>query len=183
MATASLNGSSYLEFSVNDNVALTTVVTVRFQPNHPDGIIVYSGGDYVDFMSLVLVQSEIQFRFELGSGTEVLSGPTLSLGDWHTVIAMRTGQNGTLRVNGVDVTTTISQGTSTMLNIGTRLFVGGASGSSSVSPDVGIMDGFVGCVSDVQVNGESHTMYSSGPLYRKWPSVQEVVLCTGSGPL
>ena len=153
MATASLNGSSYLEFSVDD-VTMATVVTVRFQPTYPSGIIVYSGGEYVDFMSLVLVRSEIQFRFELGSGTEVLSGPTLSLGDWHTVVAMRTGQNGTLRVNGVDVRTAISRGTSTLLNIGTRLFVGGASGSSSVSPDVGTMDGFVGCVSDVQVNGE-----------------------------
>ena len=127
---------------------------MRFQPTHPDGVILYSGNvtANIDFFSISLVDSRIQFRFELGSGTVMLVGPQIALGEWHSVIAMRTGRNGTLEVNNVVVASGASTGTSSQLNAVGTVQVGGVVDFSSASRNLGTTEGFVGCISAVQVS-------------------------------
>ena len=152
VTTASFNGSSYLEFLEDDSVTMATSLRIVFRPLSANGIVIYAGGQHVDFISLVLVQSRIQFRFELGSGVGILTGPPLPLGDVHSIVATRMEQNGTLTINGRVVAMGTSGGTSTHLNIGSSVFVGGVSSAVSISPITGATEGFVGCVEEVQVS-------------------------------
>ena len=149
----SFNGSSYLEFTTSSNIAVQSSFYLLFQPTHPDGVILYSGNitANVDFFSISLVDSKIQFRFELGSGTAMLIGPQLVLGEWYSVVATRTGKTGTLEVNDAIVASGSSPGTSSQLNAEGTLQVGGVIDFSSASRNLGTTEGFVGCISAVQV--------------------------------
>jgi hypothetical protein len=158
VTTASFNGSSYLEFLEDDSVTMATSLRIVFRPLSANGIVIYAGGQHVDFISLVLVQSRIQFRFELGSGVGILTGPPLPLGDVHSIVATRMEQNGTLTINGRVVAMGTSGGTSTHLNIGSSVFVGGVSSAVSISPITGATEGFVGCVEEVQVNDDPYRL-------------------------
>ena len=151
--TPSFNESSYLEFTTSSNIAAQSTFHVVFQPTHPSGVILYSGNvtNNIDFFSISLVDSRIQFRFELGSGTAMLIGPQLALGEWHSVVATRTGRTGTLEVNDAVVARGSSPGTSSQLNAEGTLQVGGVTDFSSASRNLGIMEGFVGCISAVRV--------------------------------
>ena len=149
----SFNGSSYLEFTTPSNIAVQSSFYLLFQPTHPDGVILYSGNitANVDFFSISLVDSEIQFRFELGSGTAMLIGPQIVLGEWYSVVATRMGKTGTLEVNDAIVASGSSPGTSSQLNAEGTLQVGGVIDFSSASRNLGTTEGFVGCISVVQV--------------------------------
>lgn len=82
----------------------------------------------------------------------MLVGPQIALGEWHSVVAMRTGRNGTLEVNNVVVASGTSPGTSSQLNAVGTLQVGGVIDFSFASRNLGTTEGFVGCISAVQVS-------------------------------
>ena len=149
-----------MEFTSSSNLAVQSTFHVLFQPTHPNGVILYSGNvtDNVDFFSISLVDSRVQFRFELGSGTAILIGPQIALGAWHSVVAMRTGRTGTLEVNNAIVASGTSPGTSSQLNAAGTLQVGGVTDFSSASRNLGSTEGFVGCISVVQVRGDVNSL-------------------------
>ena len=97
----------------------------------------------------------MELRYNLGSGTAVLtSSSTLTLGEWHTIEATRTGRSGQLVVDGAVPVTGSSPGGFTSLQLGENLFIGGVPDFNSLPSGV-INTGFVGCMRELRAASSS----------------------------
>ncbi|PIK49614.1 putative agrin [Apostichopus japonicus] len=80
---------------------------VEFLSSKPDGMIFYQGqktDGNGDFISLNLVDSFLEFRYDLGSGiAELRSLQEVNLNEWLSVIAVRDGRNGSLEIEGFEL--------------------------------------------------------------------------------
>ena len=152
MATPSFNGSSYMEFPEPSSVAVVTTINILVLPTASNGVLLYSGASF-DFMALVLFDSVVQFRFQLGSRTAVLSSQTsLELGLWYSIVVTRNGKEATLQINNEVTGNVTARGTASQLNINGNLFIGGISEMASVSRDLNVREGFKGCISKLEVS-------------------------------
>lgn len=72
VTTPSMSGiGSYLALPALTNTHHELRLDVEFKPLAPDGILLFSGGKQgpvEDFVSLAMVGSHLEFRYELGSG-------------------------------------------------------------------------------------------------------------------
>nr|XP_019568140.1 PREDICTED: basement membrane-specific heparan sulfate proteoglycan core protein isoform X7 [Rhinolophus sinicus] len=159
VTTPSMSGTgSYLALPALTNTHHELRLDVEFKPLAPDGILLFSGGKQgpvEDFVSLAMVGSHLEFRYELGSGLAVLrSTEPLALGRWHHVSAERLNKDGSLQVNGGRPVLRSSPGKSQGLNLHTLLYLGGVEPSVQLSPAINISTPFHGCVGEVSVNGK-----------------------------
>ncbi|GCB83220.1 hypothetical protein scyTo_0023738, partial [Scyliorhinus torazame] len=74
---------------------------ISFRPEISNGVILYSyDTSSKDFISLNLVDSLVEFRFDCGSGTATIrSKDPVALNQWHEVKFSRTAKNGILQVD------------------------------------------------------------------------------------
>ncbi|XP_058409147.1 basement membrane-specific heparan sulfate proteoglycan core protein isoform X9 [Diceros bicornis minor] len=159
VTTPSMSGTgSYLALPALTNTHHELRLDVEFKPLAPDGVLVFSGGKsgpVEDFVSLAMVGSHLEFRYELGSGLAVLrSTEPLALGRWHRVSAERLNKDGSLRVNGGRPVLRSSPGKSQGLNLNTLLYLGGVEPVVQLPPATNISAHFRGCVGEVSVNGK-----------------------------
>uniref|UniRef100_A0A8B9J9U3 EGF like, fibronectin type III and laminin G domains n=1 Tax=Astyanax mexicanus TaxID=7994 RepID=A0A8B9J9U3_ASTMX len=76
-----------------------TEFEMTFLPEAFDGTLLYSEDlDSRDFLSVVMVEGHVEFRFDCGSGTIAAQSP-VKLGVWYTVTVYREGLSGWLRVD------------------------------------------------------------------------------------
>ena len=97
------------------------------------------------------MDQRVEFRYDLGSGPAILiSGPVV-LNTWHTVYASRVKRDGMLVVDDMAPVMRQSVSTTTQLNVGGGIFVGGVRDYSLVSSMAGSEVGFIGCIDTLEV--------------------------------
>jgi len=140
ISNAFFNLTSHLHYRQLTGDRSTTSITITFYPALADGLLLYSGdiNKAIDFISLSIVNSCIEFRYNLGSGNVHIASDVVSLFEWHTVEARRSLQFGYLTIdNGVYYNGT-STGTTNQLDIIGFLYLGGVDTYSAVSRSIRI---------------------------------------------
>ncbi|XP_035220628.1 agrin-like [Stegodyphus dumicola] len=143
-----------------------------------DGIILYNGqrasgrGDYV---SLVVKDGFIEFRYDLGSGPLILrSSQKLQLGRFHRITARRYQREGMLSVDGQDGITGQSGGPRNSLNLGENLFLGYVPASSKlIFENIGVSTGFIGCIRHFKIGRKFVDLKYPGTEVLKAQEIQE----------
>ena len=88
----------------------------------------------------------------IGSGLLVLEGPALLMSRWQSVSLTIREKAVVMLVNN-DQVSGVVPGSSTMLTLGTPLYVGGANilQRGSLHPNLGFTRGYTGCIHSIQV--------------------------------
>ncbi|XP_056383403.1 neurexin-2-beta isoform X10 [Hyla sarda] len=128
-----------------------------FRGRHPDGLLLYNGGQGPDFIAVELVKGYIHYVFDLGNGPSLMKGNSerpLNDNQWHSVAVSRDPGNAhTLRIDGRTVTQH-STGASN-LDLKGELYIGGLPRNmyATLPKLVASRDGFQGCLASVDLNG------------------------------
>ncbi|KAM4810110.1 pikachurin [Rhinophrynus dorsalis] len=159
-------GHSYMTFEPLKNSYQMFQISVEFRAQGDDGLLLYCGENEYgrgDFMSLAIIRRSVQFRFNCGTGTTVItSGSKIKLGTWHTVTVYREGQNGWLKLDKNPPVTGRSQGQYSKITFRTPFYLGGAPSVYWLVKSAGTNRGFKGCVQSLSINGRNTDM-------RQWP--------------
>ncbi|XP_050076102.1 uncharacterized protein LOC126563500 [Anopheles maculipalpis] len=134
-------------------------LNLRFRTHSANGLILWTGrhsaleGD--DFLSLGIENGYLHLRYNLGSGEINIkyNATKVSDGLWHRVRALRSSQDGTLKVDGGKPITRRSPGKLRQLNTDTGLYVGGLPAAAHYTRQR-YRTGMVGCISELILAGE-----------------------------
>ncbi|XP_075693563.1 neurexin-2-beta isoform X8 [Rhinoderma darwinii] len=146
-----------------------------FRGRHPDGLLLYNGGQGPDFIAVELVKGYIHYVFDLGNGPSLMKGNSerpLNDNQWHSVAVSRDPGNAhTLRIDGRTVTQH-STGASN-LDLKGELYIGGLPRNmyATLPKLVASRDGFQGCLASVDLNGRlpdllTDALHRVGPVDR-----------------
>ena len=146
------NGYSFLAHPTLMDAFGVTKIALEIFPEATDGLILYNQqSEGTDFIALALSEGRVVFTYDLGSGVAVLESTLeLELGKWHTIEAMRNGQEGQLIVDGSLPVVGSSSGVYTILQLGDNLYFGGSSDISALQLIIPVTSGFTGCIRNVQ---------------------------------
>ncbi|XP_006889604.1 PREDICTED: pikachurin [Elephantulus edwardii] len=127
---------------------------ITFRPDSGDGVLLYSyDTDSKDFLSIIMADGHVEFRFDCGSGTGVLrSEEPLSLSHWHELRVSRTAKNGILQVDKQKVVEGMAEGGFTQIKCNTDIFVGGVPSYDHVKKNSGIFKPFSGSIQKLILN-------------------------------
>ncbi|CAL4124571.1 unnamed protein product, partial [Meganyctiphanes norvegica] len=151
-----------------------------FKPeNLNDGVLMYCAqkeSGEGDFTSLALRNQKLEFKFNTGTGTAMLTSDKLTPGEWVKVRANRTDRLGSMRVNDGELQNEESPGLSRGLNLRTPLYIGGVDNQKiSMNPDVAVEGGFTGCIRQIRL------MDAEVPLADSLVDSANVGQCGGNG--
>eukprot|EP00094_Tigriopus_californicus_P000322 TCALIF_00311-PA protein Name:"Similar to Agrn Agrin (Mus musculus)" AED:0.20 eAED:0.20 QI:0/0.36/0.34/0.86/1/1/23/48/1678 len=151
------SGNSFLELPTLRHVGKSFQIEVWFLSLKPEGMLLYNGQNsngHGDFLSLNLVDSHVQMRYDLGSGLANLTTlEQITLGEWHAVKITRNGPHGTIQLDQGSLVSGASFAPLTELNLELPLFLGGFRFSYSLSRESGIFSGLDGAIQRLIVNG------------------------------
>lgn len=121
-------GYSYLAFSSLKNSHKSFQITLQFKADfHNTGLLLYCGHNEQgkgDFMSLVLNEGTLNFRFNCGSGvTTLISETMVQIGVWHTVMISKNGRTGMLKLDNGTALISDAPGTYDRITFRTPLYV------------------------------------------------------------
>ncbi|KAJ7987467.1 hypothetical protein DPEC_G00326800 [Dallia pectoralis] len=166
----SANRLSWMSFPAT-SIRHSTRLQLQFQTLSPEGILFYTAQHLSaragDFFCVSLTSAQVQLRYNLGSGTNVLhSRNTVDTTGrtWHTLSAGRTGHHAYLVLDEVEVKQNDTEGAMATLDVATDIFVGGVSDLSAVSA-FAVEDapaGFTGGVREVILNGHDFDLTETG---------------------
>ncbi|WKX94189.1 hypothetical protein Q1695_011446 [Nippostrongylus brasiliensis] len=161
---AKFDGTAFLEISSDEFPHLTSekeeIVEFKFKTNESDGVIFWQGqqpGTSVvgeDYFSVGLQDGYLHFSYELGGGAaHMTSRDRVDDDKEHHVRLERQGRRGVLKIDKQLEQRGMSSGILAMLNADGNIFIGGV---PHVYRDTGGIHSknFVGCVTDVSLNGE-----------------------------
>ncbi|KAL5013502.1 hypothetical protein ScPMuIL_007772 [Solemya velum] len=154
----SFNKTSFISYSTIEDGLMQLSIHLDIKlASLDDGIIMYDAGSEDgtgDFVALVVKDHYLEFRFDTGSGPAVVrSRHTLPQGEWIRVVAERRGREGSLTINDEEAVKATAPGRTVGLNLRLPLFLGGVDPHMTVSSGVGVTQGFVGCIAQLEVNG------------------------------
>ncbi|XP_068106686.1 pikachurin-like isoform X2 [Hyperolius riggenbachi] len=159
-------GHSYMTFEPLKNSYQTFQITVEFRAQGDDGLLLYCGENEYgrgDFMSVAIIRRSIQFRYNCGTGSAVItSDGKIKPGAWHVVTVYREGLNGWIKLDNGSPVSGRSAGQYSKITFRTTLYLGGAPSSYWLVKSAGTNLGFKGCVQSLSVNGRNIDM-------RQWP--------------
>ncbi|KAK6175562.1 hypothetical protein SNE40_014001 [Patella caerulea] len=151
------NPNSYMSYAPLQNAYLDFDVVLSFRPEATDGLLLYNGqykDGNGDFICFGLNGAYPEFKFDIGSGPAVIRGQQpLEMNKWHTVQLKRDRKNGTLIVNDQPAYSTVAPGRFQGLDLLENMYLGGVPNYQAISPSSGYANGFVGAVSEVQLQG------------------------------
>jgi len=159
VTTPSFMGDSFLIFEVLSNASIITTIDIAVRPNSSEGLILYfvqPTEENSPFLSLFLEGGIPVFRYDSGFGLFEIRGDfRIDDDEWHVISISQGGEHGELQVDSMVTYVGSLQGnfTSLMLN-GGLLYIGGVSNFSQISPPLPEGSGFIGCVAELQVNGQ-----------------------------
>lgn len=160
------NGQAYIEMSTLQAYS-KVAVQVEFIAYEADGMILFNAqtstgeGDYI---ALLLKNSFVDLRFNLGSGSVLLrSAQPIVLGESVTVDLRRHLSEGFLSVNGFENITGKSDGPHKLLDLGDNLYVGGTPFSKvkKISDILGTKKNFTGCLRSLRINEQNISLDTS----------------------
>lgn len=122
-----LDKTSRIEFYQQSDDGLRSQYAIDFKSSYPDGLIfMWTDFDKSDFVALFMRRGSLHFAFDSGSGPAFLnSTKTYNDSEWHTASFTRYKTVGELTVDGALVATGNSSGSTTNVNAGTTVFIGG----------------------------------------------------------
>lgn len=133
-------GDAYKQFSFE----------ISFKPENENGLILYNGNKddkSVDFISLSLVNSVPEFKYNLGyRTTTVKADRPITTREWHTVKVMRNKKKVTMFVDGNGPYVGVADGRLLGLELDLPLYLGGVPNGHRISPDVFQYTPYVGFV-------------------------------------
>ncbi|XP_045509969.1 basement membrane-specific heparan sulfate proteoglycan core protein isoform X5 [Colias croceus] len=143
-------------------------MSMKIKPKPPvtDGIIMYcaqSPRGYGGFTSLTVRDARLEFRYDLGDGSEsvvLTSNKTLQPNTWTSVQVARSGQLVSLNVDMI-YSHNAKLASPKDLNLETPLFVGGVDDSIILNNNTGVSGGFSGCIKDVKLQGDDLNLINS----------------------
>ncbi|XP_062961532.1 agrin isoform X2 [Cynocephalus volans] len=158
---ADFSGFSYLELKGLHNferdLGEKMAVEVVFLARGPSGLLLYNGqktDGKGDFVSLVLHDRRLEFRYDLGKGAAVIrSKEPITLGTWTRVSLERNGRKGAMRVGDGPRVLGESPVPHTILNLKEPLYVGGAPDFSKLARAAAVSSGFDGAIQLVSLRG------------------------------
>ncbi|XP_018420102.1 PREDICTED: pikachurin [Nanorana parkeri] len=159
-------GHSYMTFEPLKNSYQTFQITVEFRAQGDDGLLLYCGENEYgrgDFMSVAIIRRSVQFRYNCGTGTAIITSDSkIKPGTWHVVTVYREGLNGWIKLDNSTPVSGKSPGQYSKITFRTPLYLGGAPSSYWLVKSSGTNRGFKGCIQSLSVNGRNIDM-------RQWP--------------
>ena len=154
----SFSGQSYLAHALPSNVHNAFEIDLTILTVEPDGLLLFAAHslpEYTDSILLTLEGGVAIFRYNVGSGSAgISSNVTINDGEWHVVTVGARQQMAYIVIDGVENTTGVTMGHQNELNLQSPLFVGGVTDYSFIPPVTSVMTGFIGCIRDLQIDGE-----------------------------
>lgn len=133
-------GDAYRQFSFE----------ISFKPENENGLLLYNGNKddrSVDFISLSLVDTVPEFKYNLGhSTTTVKADRPITTREWHTVKVLRNKKKVTMFVDGNGPFIGVADGRYIGLELSPPLYLGGVPNGYKISPDVFPFTPYVGFV-------------------------------------
>ncbi|GFO16216.1 agrin [Plakobranchus ocellatus] len=138
----------------------SNIFYIRFRAHQPDGILMLqAGGDTVgsDYLLLALDSGHVIFSYNLGGQRVgqlfiIRSNVNVMDDDWHIVRVIRRKREGTLQVDDEDPVVSVSESGTQQLDTDGLLWLGGR---NNVPFGLPITQNLYGCISEVQINGQS----------------------------
>nr|XP_006139537.1 pikachurin [Pelodiscus sinensis] len=127
---------------------------MTFRPDSENGVLLYSyDTDSKDFLSINMVDSYVEFRFDCGSGTAIIrSEEPVILGQWHELRVSRTAKNGILQVDKQKPVEGMAEGAFTQIKCNTDIFIGGVPNYDNLKKNSGILKPFSGSIQKIILN-------------------------------
>uniref|UniRef100_A0A8D0GIY7 Pikachurin n=1 Tax=Sphenodon punctatus TaxID=8508 RepID=A0A8D0GIY7_SPHPU len=127
---------------------------ITFRPDAENGVLLYSyDTDSKDFLSINMVDSYVEFRFDCGSGTAIIrSEEPISMGQWHELRVSRTAKNGILQVNQQKPVEGKAEGAFTQIKCNPEIFIGGVPNYDGLKKNAGILKPFSGSIQKIVLN-------------------------------
>ncbi|XP_072848926.2 pikachurin isoform X2 [Pogona vitticeps] len=133
---------------------------ITFRPDSEDGVLLYSyDTGSKDFLSVTMVNSYVEFRFDCGSGTAVIrSEEPISLNQWHELKVSRTAKNGILQVDQQRPMEGMAEGAFTQIKCNPDIFIGGLPNYDNVKKNAGVLKPFSGSIQKIVLNDRTIDM-------------------------
>ena len=169
-------GDSYIELATLQAYSKVSI-QIELVPFETDGVIFFNAqtlsgeGDYI---ALLLKNSYVEFRFNLGSGSVVLrSKQPITLGQKTLINLRRHLSEGFLSIDNLANVTAKSEGPYKLLDLSHNLIIGGYGPNVDLKRIVdilGMKQNFTGCIHSMQVNDEEVDLAldTSKEILRKW---------------
>jgi len=151
----SFSGKSYAQYSLGSSIERHMVLSLKLRTVHPTGNIMFAAGR-IDHTILEIVNGQVQFRFDCGSGEGLVrvSGVTVNDGSWHDIKLERHGSMAELIVDGTHRSQGSAPGVNDVLNLepgNDYIFFGAEVRLQQQNLD-DVRLGFVGCLDDIRMN-------------------------------
>ncbi|XP_064212839.1 basement membrane-specific heparan sulfate proteoglycan core protein [Tribolium castaneum] len=152
--------TSYIALENTVDLYIQFNFEISFKPQNSDGLLLYNGDKGSDrngdFISLALVNGVPEFRFNLGGGVATVTADRpVTLNEWHTIKIIRYRKKVTMFVDGTGPFIGNAEGKYIGLDLSEQLYLGGVPDFDEISPEVGVSNGFVGCISRFKI-GYNH---------------------------
>ncbi|XP_045031201.1 fat-like cadherin-related tumor suppressor homolog isoform X3 [Daphnia magna] len=145
------SGKSYAQYSLGSSIERRLLLTLRFRTVHQTGSIMFASGR-IDYSILEIVNGEVQYRFDCGSGEGLVrvTGLNVNDGAWHDIRVERHGSVAEVTVDGSYRSQGAAPGVNDVLNlepISDHVFFG-----AEVRTMDDVRMGFVGCLDEIRLN-------------------------------
>ena len=134
------------------NSFAVTYLYVEIRPSSLNGLILFNGHNSgPDYIAILLRNGLVEFHYNLGGGTSVIiSNTALTIEEWHSIEARRSGRSGSLIVNNEIPTTSESSEGYHSLQLNGDLLIGGLVDVMMVPNELGTVQHFNGCIRQLQ---------------------------------
>lgn len=160
------NGQAYIEMSTLQAYS-KVAVQVELIAYETDGVILFNAQSSTgegDYIALLLKNSYVELRFNLGSGSVFLrSAQPIVLGASVTIDLRRHLSEGFLSVDGFENITGKSDGPHKLLDLGDNCYLGGTPYSEvkKISDILGTKKNFTGCLRSLRINEQNINLQPS----------------------
>lgn len=122
-----LDKTSRMEFFQQKDDGVRSTYSIEFKTSSPDGLIfMWTVFDKIDFVALYMKKGLLHFAFDSGSGPAYLNSTKMyNDSEWHSAVFTRFRTTGDLTVDGMLVVTGNSSGSTTNVDAGTVVYIGG----------------------------------------------------------
>lgn len=144
--------ASFIAYPTLTNSFSMTFLYLDIRPASPDGLILLNTQlNGPDFIAIAIRDRRVELWYDLGHGpVNITSSTSLSLNEWHTIQASRSGRDGELMVDSAPAVSGRSPGFFTMLQVTSELYLGGAPMPSFLPFRLRRLGGFHGCVRELR---------------------------------
>ena len=184
----------YIRKGLPDMMVDKSRFQVDFKTTHPDGLIFFMMNEEgkKDFVALFIKNHKLVYSFNCGSGASFLETDfKVTDGNWHSVEFSRTGRQGKLVFDSIEVKVPdhaqYSGGSTTKLEVKPHIYLGGLDDTMRSDDNIrrelqlnsrSLIPGFVGCLRSLKFEHSKNGKTRMKALGTKWAKNNLVVPCS-----